>query len=216
MALAASSLRWIRVSSTISAWAVSNMVVDHCSRVCRSSGELAPTSRATGIRLDCCWYWSRTSRPAIASWASSSRCPALTAALALRRSSCALRSLAAAAVSLALATASSLWVLRSLASATSSWPWVRATSTPAFFRAAEDSLRSCLVWLICLAICLTPVRQVVRGRRGQQGQPHGGGHRDDQRHQQRRGVRGVAPGRAAPARYSVVPKDADRVENPDV
>ena len=75
-ALAASSLRWIPVSSSISAWAVSNIVVDHCSRVCRSSGELAPTSRATGIRLDCCWYWSRTSRPAIASWASSSRWPA--------------------------------------------------------------------------------------------------------------------------------------------
>ena len=52
--------------------------------------------------------------PAIASWASSSRCPRPTAALALRRSSWAFRSLAAAAVSLALATASSLWVCAQL------------------------------------------------------------------------------------------------------
>ena len=50
---------------------VSNIVVDHWSRVCRSSVRLRSTSRATGSRLVCCWYWSRTICPAIACWASS-------------------------------------------------------------------------------------------------------------------------------------------------
>ena len=105
------------------------------SRVCRSCGDWLPTSRATGNRLDCCWYWSRTIWPASACWASSSFCPATTAALACAELGAGRLSFAAILASRARATASSRRVWASCACAASSLASVRVTATAAAFRA---------------------------------------------------------------------------------
>ena len=94
---------------------VSNMVVDHWMRVCRSAVPVSVISSATGSRFVCCWYWSRTIWPARAFSASSFFWLALTAALALARAASAARSLVAIAESTRRAVASSIRVWASAA-----------------------------------------------------------------------------------------------------